>query len=1377
MPQVCQLYPEDTSSSYWQACTNCCKTVGQPAGLNDKDGVNGELVIDFGLSNPLFSNLGGAGPYTSDWGQYYWYNAFVLTPDTDVPSCDCSTGVAYAQGTSHPWINELQSLNKCLLKSDEPPFGGVEGDRPFPRHNCPEKTVGTTPACCSVVNPEVITYPDQPHVMRFSNVGTMMETKIDYVLEEVTQGEYIAQFDSHRDDPIFVRRGLQFNVADAGGIVAVNVPAPGEVSVKVGIRGSCCARKTCRECQVNITDVACRYWEDGAPGCDPTCLPEDPILETVNMYCCCFGVDTFPLEYMGMCNDEITPFFSPRIDGGFRDRYLEQRQIPGFLNTTEQQCDSSHVRAVNRWVQLRKSVEAALAICNAQSTFNMLSPELQVMCQGGMLERLQPKMPPALLQYPAGAHIDNWQDRPLTEVMSLTLPGFIPWGLTLRNRLFDFDRGGAALRYLEEVYIYSEDFNILYWRYPTSYDTCNNNYQTIAEIRGSDRSSSLTDMSPNGACCKSTGGKKDAGDFGSTDPIVRYSDATNENSVANPTEDIFQSGTGTVVYPTSPPTTRRSDPNWLPDEQTHLYSSFVKLDDCCGCINTCGTNGKLPCCDRYNNPPYSLFVSGDTVDNACTRQCDVYDQYNSSMMVPFLKGFGSFYANDTLLVETPIEVPGRQPIDLRSIHNIPLLPGETLPGNWNLRFRANTYGGPENNVRSTIDADEIEGSQVSNCVEDSTFPNTSPFYNPCNYILDPITDEIFGAIRGDEIWAGRCQVAVRMIDVYYAINAATSNGVILKFKMSTCQRLTGSQQIDEFRNNCAGYPDGDDPAQNGRNVLFTSDSTSPLCVPTECVARQACRFHTDCPSNDGHPRFCARKCISGDCPKVGVESARFLGRPDIPGVSGYGVCQECFDCAYDDELYPVAGLTKGENTCARQCAVLSPAEANGFGPYGLCPGCNQLSTLMTAFVDGSIAANAYVPTPDNVNPAYMRCASSADCGAGLYCSVQCDTNVASLAPKYGMSEACNEFNGVPTSSGGWGFCQPCSTGCKSWLFIRDNYDNDGEFRPNTIDNITECPDVCGLRCPRCFMDKLCEGERIMSARRGIDYTLAERTYHLEPHSDPVDGDTDYNYFMVGFGVQVDLTSGLGYVELGDGFCDSSGPFFGQPLVYSPKMIGGTAFHRGWGEGQTARVAQERCDAEPLCTHVVWYPSNVNPFGSKNYWMYSFVNGTMAQVTRDPTMTSLNQPRCYQKPTVTLRQLGYHSPALGPTAESGCWKQSPNASVIFDEAKRTFVLPSGLNEEDVVCPCLTSHPQGITPNSNGFLDVTIGGTIYPYSADYGTGCRAHDNNYPPSCQGTNRESWCTQQWCYVDPQDCNVAKTVSSYFPGIDAYYSYVPCLV
>jgi len=91
--------------------------------------------------------------------------------------------------------------------------------------------------------------------------------------------------------------------------------------------------------------------------------------------------------------------------------------------------------------------------------------------------------------------------------------------------------------------------------------------------------------------------------------------------------------------------------------------------------------------------------------------------------------------------------------------------------------------------------------------------------------------------------------------------------------------------------------------------------------------------------------------------------------------------------------------------------------------------------------------------------------------------------------------------------------------------------------------------------------------------------------------------------------------------------------------------------------------------------------------------------------------------------------------------------------------------------------LGSHPQGITPNSNGFLDVTIGGTIYPYSADYGIGCRAHDNNYPPLCQGTNRQSWCTQQWCYVDPQDCNVAKTVSSYFPGIDAYYSYVPCLV
>ena len=41
--------------------------------------------------------------------------------------------------------------------------------------------------------------------------------------------------------------------------------------------------------------------------------------------------------------------------------------------------------------------------------------------------------------------------------------------VTIRNRLFDFDRGGAALRYLEEVTIFSESFNLLFWRYPASW--------------------------------------------------------------------------------------------------------------------------------------------------------------------------------------------------------------------------------------------------------------------------------------------------------------------------------------------------------------------------------------------------------------------------------------------------------------------------------------------------------------------------------------------------------------------------------------------------------------------------------------------------------------------------------------------------------------------------------------------------------------------------------------------------------------------------------------------------------------------------------------------------------------------------------------------
>lgn len=36
-------------------------------------------------------------------------------------------------------------------------------------------------------------------------------------------------------------------------------------------------------------------------------------------------------------------------------------------------------------------------------------------------------------------------------------------------------------------------------------------------------------------------------------------------------------------------------------------------------------------------------------------------------------------------------------------------------------------------------------------------------------------------------------------------------------------------------------------------------------------------------------------------------------------------------------------------------------------------------------------------------------------------------------------------------------------------------------------------------------------------------------------------------------------------------------------------------------------------------------------------------------------------------------------------------------------------------------------------------------------------------------------WCSQSWCYVDPQDCNLTASESYYFPSLDLWYSYDTC--
>ena len=84
---------------------------------------------------------------------------------------------------------------------------------------------------------------------------------------------------------------------------------------------------------------------------------------------------------------------------------------------------------------------------------------------------------------------------------------------------------------------------------------------------------------------------------------------------------------------------------------------------------------------------------------------------------------------------------------------------------------------------------------------------------------------------------------------------------------------------------------------------------------------------------------------------------------------------------------------------------------------------------------------------------------------------------------------------------------------------------------------------------------------------------------------------------------------------------------------------------------------------------------------------------------------------------------------------------------------------------------------------GTLPLTISGTIYYYPAEYGLHeCDNHDLYLPPYCNTlTDGEFdpllnplWCSSTWCYVDPDDCNVESTVTSYLSG-GIEYSYAAC--
>jgi hypothetical protein len=95
--------------------------------------------------------------------------------------------------------------------------------------------------------------------------------------------------------------------------------------------------------------------------------------------------------------------------------------------------------------------------------------------------------------------------------------------------------------------------------------------------------------------------------------------------------------------------------------------------------------------------------------------------------------------------------------------------------------------------------------------------------------------------------------------------------------------------------------------------------------------------------------------------------------------------------------------------------------------------------------------------------------------------------------------------------------------------------------------------------------------------------------------------------------------------------------------------------------------------------------------------------------------------------------------------------------------------------EVTCPCLTSDGGALDPYRTDDGDLVYGDYVYP--DDYGIGCELQDENLPPSCLGSDDDpAWCEQNFCYVDPDNCDLPlKYLSGYFPESGLYYSYQTC--
>mmetsp|Transcript_10872 Transcript_10872/g.19350 ORF Transcript_10872/g.19350 Transcript_10872/m.19350 type:complete len:682 (-) Transcript_10872:45-2090(-) len=104
--------------------------------------------------------------------------------------------------------------------------------------------------------------------------------------------------------------------------------------------------------------------------------------------------------------------------------------------------------------------------------------------------------------------------------------------------------------------------------------------------------------------------------------------------------------------------------------------------------------------------------------------------------------------------------------------------------------------------------------------------------------------------------------------------------------------------------------------------------------------------------------------------------------------------------------------------------------------------------------------------------------------------------------------------------------------------------------------------------------------------------------------------------------------------------------------------------------------------------------------------------------------------------------------------------------------------------DMKCPCI-----GLDNISGVTTALILGRMQVDYPADVGAHCAAWDDGrHPTSCkEGADQEpgmgnAWCAEQWCFVDPCNCDIEDSPKSstylpeaYYQGKPIFYSYSTC--